>query len=222
MIKEMAMAITAERFNQGMMYDEYKTRLGRGPEQYERSEQALTLSEADLAAFRGLPEYRVLVLVTETCPDVITNLPILVRIGRETANFDARIFMRDDHKDLMAQFMNGPYESVPVFAFLDADCALRGVFIERPSSVTSLREQKTRELHEQNPEFGAYGASAAELPEEARDRLRAATQKMREDTGSFYRRETIRELQDLVKAVSGASAESGPLWVGNLMMPVPA
>jgi hypothetical protein len=215
-------AITAERFNQGMGYDEYKSRLGRGPDQYVRSEQALTLSEADLAAFRGLPSYHVLVLVTETCPDVITNLPILVRIGRETGNFDHRIFMRDDNKDLMAQFMNGPYESVPVFAFFDADFTLHGVFIERPSSVTSLREQKTRELHEQHPEFGAVGASAADLPEDVRDRLRAATQQLREDTATFYRRESIRELQDVVKTMSQASADARPLWVGNLMMPVPA
>ena len=110
----------------------------------------------------------------------------------------------------------------PVFAFFDADFTLRGVFIERPSSVTSLREQKTRELHEQHPEFGAVGGSAADLPEEARDRLRAATQQLREDTSTFYRRESVRELQDLVKAMGTAGASARPLWVGNLMMPVPA
>jgi len=216
------MTMTDERFNQGMTYDQYKARLGRGPEQYDRSEQLLSLTEEDLAAFRGRPPLHVLVLVTETCPDVIMNLPILVRIGQETGNFDARIFMRDDHKDLIAQFMNGPYESVPVFAFYDESFVLRGVFIERPRSVTELREQKTRELHANDPAFGAYGGSASDLPEEARDRLRAATQRMREDTGPAYRRATIRELQDLVAAMSQASPGSHPLWVGNLMMPVPA
>jgi len=45
---------------------------------------------------------------------------------------------------------------------------------------------------------------------------------MREETGNFYRRETIRELQALVTAMGQASADSRPLWVGNLMMPVPA
>jgi hypothetical protein len=217
-------AVTAERFNQGLTYQDYKSRLGRGPDQYNRSEQALSsvLTDADVAAFRDRPQYKVLVIVTETCPDVINNLPILVRVGRETGNFDARIFLRDDNKDLMSQFMNGPYESVPVFAFFDADFDLKGVFIERPRSVTTLREDRTRELHAQNPEFGAYGASAADLPEEARDRLRTATQQLREDTSTFYRRETIRELQDLVKAMSEAGAGARPLWVGNLMMPVPA
>jgi len=45
---------------------------------------------------------------------------------------------------------------------------------------------------------------------------------MREDTVGFYRRETIRELQELVAAMGQASAGSRPFWVGNLMMPVPA
>ena len=216
------MAITVERFNQGLTYDQYKARLGRGPEAYERSEQLLEMSEQDLAPFRGRSPFKVLVVVTETCPDVITNLPILVRIGQETGNFDARIFLRDDNKDLMAQFMNGPYESVPVFAFFDDMFTLRGVFIERPRSVTELREQRTRDLHASNPEFGAYGGSAAELAEPARDRLRTATQQMRDDTGTFYRRETIRELQDLVNAMSQSDSNARPLWVGNLMMPVPA
>ena len=216
------MGVTRDRFIQGMTYDEYKSRLSRGPEAYERSEQALAISEQDVTPFRQAPKLNVLVLVTETCPDVITNLPILVHIAKATGNLDVRIFMRDENKDLMGEFMNGPYESVPVFAFFDEEFALRGVFIERPTSVTELREKKTHELHAQNPEFGIFGDSAAQLADDARDRLRRATQQMREETGDFYRRETIRELQELIADISKAGSESRPRWTGNLMMPVPA
>ena len=205
-----------------MTYEEYKARLGRGPQQYERSEQQIGIAEEELSPFRSVPPLHVLVLVTETCPDVITNLPILVRIAQETGNFDVRIFMRDDNTDLMAQFMNGPYESVPVFAFFDSDFTLRGVFIERPKSVTELRAQRTRELHDQHPEFGAYGDSAVELGEEARNQLREATQQMREQTGSFYRRATIQELGELVTDISREPFDGKARWTGNLMTPVPA
>src|SRR6266542_6234611 len=78
------MAVTAERFNQGMSYDEFKAQLSRARESYERNDQQLQLTEEDLAPFRGAAPFKVLVIVTETCPDVINNLPILVRIGRET------------------------------------------------------------------------------------------------------------------------------------------
>ena len=216
------MAVTRERFNQGMTYDEFKAQLSRARDQYERSEQQLDQNTPDLSGFRGQPRYDVVVVVTETCPDVITNLPILARIARETANFEPRIFMRDDNKDLMAQFMNGPYESVPVFAFHDADFALRGVFIERPRSVTELRTQKTRDLHASNPEFGPYGGSAGELAEDVRNRLREATQQMRDSTAGSYREATVRELAGLVAAMGQASSDTAPLWVGNLALPVPA
>ena len=216
------MVVTAERFNQGMTYDQFKAQLSRARESYERNDSGLQLTDEDLAPFRAADPFKVLVIVTETCPDVINNLPILVRIGQETGNFEHRIFMRDDNKDLMAQFMNGPYESVPVFAFFDANFKLRGVFIERPRPVTALREQKTREIHEAHPEFGGFGDSAANLPDEARDRLRSATQAMREETIPYYRRETVRELQELVTAMRDPATVSKPVWVGNLMMAVPA
>jgi hypothetical protein len=216
------MTVTRERFNQGMTYDEFKAKLSRAREQYERSEELLDMSEEDLAPFHDVPHFDALVIVTETCPDVITNLPILVRIAESTGKIDVRVFFRDENKDLMAQFMNGPYESVPVFAFYDADFALRGVFIERPRSVTEMRTQRTMDLHQANPEFGAYGASPAELAEEARDRLRQATQRLREDTATFYRRETIRELRELLMEISKPGSELQPRWTGNLAVAVPA
>jgi hypothetical protein len=220
--EEEAVAVTRERFDQGMTYDEFKAQLSRARDLYERNEQQLDQDKLDLSQFRGLPRYAVVVIVTETCPDVITNLPILDRIARESGNFEPRIFMRDDNRDLMAQFMNGPYESVPVFAFHDADFALRGVFIERPRSVTELRTKKTQELHATHPEFGPYGASAGELAENVRSRLREATQQMRDSTAGSYREATIRELASLITAMGQASPDSAPIWVGNLATLVPA
>ena len=78
------------------------------------------------------------------------------------------------------------------------------------------------DIHAQHPEFGTYGDSAAQLADDARNRLREATQQMREDTGSFYRRESIRELQELMAEIERQGPRGKAPWVGNLMMPVPA
>jgi hypothetical protein len=128
--------------------------------------------------------------------------------------------MRDDNKDLMAQFMNGPYESVPVFAFFDDDFNLHSVFIERPKSVTDLRAQKTAEIHAQNPEFGAVGAPASELPEDARTRLAAAVRDMRAATQDDYIRESIREMRELAGELATSTGGTAK-WRGNLLA-VPA
>ena len=208
------MAVTRERFTKGQTYEQYKAER-RNRDAYEATERMITLVEADLVPFRALPTTMdVVVVVTETCPDVIMNLPILDRIARETGKLNPRIFLRDDNKDLMAQYMNGPYESVPVFAFFDPDWQQRAVFIERPRAVTEMRTRKTQEIHEDHPEFGPYGGSAVELDEDARNRLQQAIRQMRVDTAPAYARETIRELGDIARAIGPATTEAR--WWGNL------
>ena len=214
------MTLTAERFKLGMSYAEIKPKLPRNEPQMNQIEQEIKLTEADLAPWRKLAQpVNVMVLVIDPCPDVYTNLPILERIARESGKLNVSIFMRDDNKDLMAEFMNGPYESVPVFAFYDPSFNLHSVFIERPKSVTDLRAEKTREIHQQNPEFGPVGTSANQMADDVRARYQAVTNQMRLDTKSFYIRETIRELGEIAEELAAKPATAK--WRGNLVA-VPA
>jgi len=216
------MAVTRERFNQGMTYAEAKEKMPRNKPNIERIEGLIKLTDADLAPWRNLPQnYDVLVLVIDPCPDVYTNVPILQRIADATGKLNVRIFMRDDNKDLMAQFMNGPYESVPVFAFYDQGMQLRSVFIERPKSVTDIRAEKTREIHQANPDFGPFGRSAAEMPEEIRTKYQAAVNEMRTGTTDFYISESIRELREIAEEL-GRAASGEAKWRGNLLGAVAA
>src|SRR5579885_1558714 len=101
------MAVTRERFTQGMTYDQFKA-MTSNRKAFEASDQNVQLGEADLAPFKKLPHaLDVVVVITETCPDVVMNLPILDRVARETGKLSLRIFLRDDNKDLMAEYMNG-------------------------------------------------------------------------------------------------------------------
>jgi len=216
------MAVTRERFNQGMTYADAKAKMPRNQPNIERTEGLIKLTEADLAPWRSLTEqYNVLVLVIDPCPDVYTNLPILQRIATESGKLNVRVFMRDENKDLMAQFMNGPFESVPVFAFFDQGMQLRSVFIERPKSVTDLRAQKTAEIQQANPEFGPVGRGPAEMPEEVRARFQAAVNEMRTATTDFYIQESIRELRGIAEDL-GRGATGEPKWRGNLLGAVAA
>jgi hypothetical protein len=210
------LSITRERFNQGMTYEEAKAVMPRNLPNIEATERDLQLTDADLAPWRALPEsYNVLVLVIDPCPDVYTNLPILARIARETGKLDVRIFMRDDNKDLMGQFMNGPYESVPVFAFHDQDFNLQSVFIERPKSVTQHRAQLTAKIHESDPSFGPMGTSASQMAEDVRQRYQAAINQMRAETRSFYFQESIKELGNIARELAAKPASAQ--WHGNLV-----
>jgi hypothetical protein len=190
--------ITRERFSQGLTYDQYKAQMTQNKEQFERNE-GLQLSEADLAPFKNLPKpLDVVVIAEDWCGDVVANTPILGRIARESGKLNLRVFVRDQNKDVIAEYMNGQYESIPVFAFYDEGWNELGVWIERPKSVSDLRAQKTREIHQQNPEFGPLGAPTSDLSEDVRNRLQAALRDMRSSTADFYSRETVRELGEMV------------------------
>jgi hypothetical protein len=212
------MAVTRERFNEGLTYDEFKAQMTQNQEQFERNEQGLKLSQTDLAPFTSLATpLDVLVIAEDWCGDVVANLPILGRVARESGKLNLRVFLRDQNKDITGQFMNGSFESIPVFAFYGLDWDLRGVWIERPKSVTALRDEKIKAIHEGNPEFGPYGGSATTLPDDARNRLQQALREMRAETSLFHAAETVRELQELVTEVGGGPQGSPP-WRGNILM----
>jgi hypothetical protein len=214
------MTMDRERFAKGMTYEEAKANLPKNLPNMEQNEKELQLSEDDLAPWRALPEkVNAMVLVIDPCPDVYTNLPILARIAEKTGKVDIRVFMRDDNKDLMAEFMNGPYESVPVIAFYDQDFTLQGVFIERPKTVTEHRAQLTAKIHESDPAFGPVGTAASQMAEDVRQRYQAGINQMRGDTKQFYFRESIGELAEIARELAGKPA--GAKWHGNLVA-VPA
>jgi hypothetical protein len=214
------MAMDQQRFNTGIRYDEAKEKMPRNKPNMDRIEGQLKVTDADLAPWKALNEkFNVMVLVIDPCPDVYTNLPLLQRIANESGKLDVRIFFRDENKDLMAEFMNGPFESVPVIAFYDQSFNLRTVFIERPKSVTDLRAEKTKEIHAANPDFGPMGRAPAEMPEEIRTKYQAAINEMRGATSDYYLAESTREFREIA-AELGRPASGEAKRRGNLIAAV--
>jgi thiol-disulfide isomerase/thioredoxin len=196
------MAVTAERFNQGLTYAEYKAQMTRNRDRLEATERAVALDPADVALFKALPRpFNVLVLAEDWCGDVIANLPVLGRLAAEAGDkLRVRVFLRDQNLDVMDQYLNeGQFRSIPVFVFFDEDFNEVGRLIERPASVTALRAQKRRELSAANPELGAPDTPPDQLPEEARGRLMQAMNAMREEIAPFSDREVVREFRAIVE-----------------------
>lgn len=195
------MAITRERFEQGMTYDQFKAAMTRNRERFEANERDFQAGEADLEAFRRLPQsLNVLVLAEDWCGDVIDNLPILGRLAAESGKLNLRIFLRDQNLDLMDQFLNdGQFRSIPVFAFFDDGFHELGRFIERPESVTERRAELRREVFAQHPEFGSPDTPIAQLPEDVRVKVMEATASGRERFKAADNQDVVRALRDIVE-----------------------
>lgn len=194
------MAVTPERFAQGMTYEDYKARMTRNQDRFNANERRFELDPADLAAFRGLPRtLSVLVFAEDWCGDVIDNLPILGRIAAESGKLDPRIFPRDQNLDLMDQYLNqGQFRSIPIFAFFDEDFNELGRFVERPASVTERRARRRQELYARHPEFGSPDTPADQLPEDVRVALMQETTRTRDESKPEDNRDVVQALREIV------------------------
>ena len=192
------MTVTRERFEQGMTYEEFKAGMTRNRDRFEANERTVEIRPEDVEAIRRAGRLHVLVLAEDWCGDVIANLPVLGRLARETGTLDLRVFLRDQNDDLMAQYMNGEFRSIPVFAFFDESFNEVGRFIERPSTVTELRARRREEVFRSDRRFGSPGDPVDRLPGDVRDELARALQEMRDETKPFSDREVVRELREIV------------------------
>jgi len=194
------MAVTRDRFAQGLTYQQFKDQMTRNQERFAQNERALQLDPADLAAFKNLPApLNVLVLAEDWCGDVVDNLPILGRLADESGKLEVRIFLRDQNADLMDQYLkDGQYRSIPVFAFFDQDFRELGRFIERPESVTKRMAQVRAALYAEHPEYGSPETPISQLPEEARVALQAAISAQREQNRAANNADVVREVRAIV------------------------
>jgi selT/selW/selH-like putative selenoprotein len=207
------MAVTAERFAQGLSYAEYKAQMTRNQDRLEENERTLDLAGDDLEFFADLPApLNVLALAEDWCGDVIANLPVLHGLAEQSGKLNVRVFLRDQNLDIMDQYLkDGQHRSIPVFAFFDQEFNPIGHWIERPARVSELQAAMRQRLYAEDPAFAGVAPelSIGELPEAARSRLMQAFGEFRAEQRVFSDREVLRELRAVVSG--GAQApEAAP------------
>jgi hypothetical protein len=177
------MGVTAERFNQGMTYDEYKAQMNRNKERFEDTEASVQVQGSDAAAVAGLAEPRnILVIAEDWCGDVISGLPALGKLAEASkGKLNIRVFLRDQNLDLIDQYLNkGEFRSIPVFVSFDQNFNELGNMKERPESVTTMMREGTEEIHKNNPQYGPMGTPADQMPEEIRPQYMAERNALRD------------------------------------------
>lgn len=195
------MAVTREQFDSGMTYAQYKAQMTRNREQLEQNEKDLQLNAEDVKAFQDLPHaLNVVALAEDWCGDVVANLPILGKIEQQSAGkLKVRIHLRDQQPGevIMNEHLNkGQFKSIPTVIFLDGDFKERGIWIERPDSVTSAREERRLKLYAEHPDWGDPSKPIAELPEDIRTQVQQASAAMRADMKAWANAEVVRELRE--------------------------
>ncbi|MDG3044263.1 thioredoxin family protein [Bacillus sp. B6(2022)] len=85
------------------------------------NQYAIHQKEKELLQKLQKKKLRALVITADWCGDAMVNVPIFMRIANE-ALIDARYFIRDEHLDLMDQYLtNGTARSIPIIVIIDQD-----------------------------------------------------------------------------------------------------
>ena len=195
------MAISREEFQGAMTYDEWKASWTRNQERFAAQEKAYEPAAADVAALKALPKpVNVLAIVEDWCGDVVAGVPIIERLAKESGKLNIRYAQRDSTPFIDRYLNKGQYKSIPVFVFLDENFNELGAYFERPESITKLRADKRLEIYKSNPKFGDPSAPPDQLPEDVRNELNAALQKMRDETQPTYNKDASRWIRELAGA----------------------
>lgn len=127
--------VTPARFAEGIpSFAAWMAAIEKNKEAFQRHYDEWQPDAADIEAVKGLVQrhgVKALVIGEDWCPDVWRGLPVMARIG-ELTGMEVRFFLRDQNKDIMAEFLKGgEFESIPTIVFYDGDHRYLGHWIER-------------------------------------------------------------------------------------------
>lgn len=198
------MAVTQERFNEGLTYQQYLDQITQNKDRFVENYEKAQLRPEDIEAFKSLPEtLNVLAIGEDWCGDVVAGFPVLAKLADETGKLNVRIFLRDQNEDLINQYLNqGIHKSIPVFVFFDQNMRELGHFIERPAAQTAESTAARNAFFAAHPEYNAApNADFSQLSPEARQAWGAESTKLRAERASAWNQLLVDELRKIVSGV---------------------
>jgi hypothetical protein len=200
------MAISRERFEQGLTIEQYKAQMTQKRETFETNEASATVRPEDVAFFKHLPQaVNTLVITEDWCGDALANVPVLAKLAEQTGKLNLRLFLRDQNLDLADQYLKeGKYRSVPVFVFFDQEMRELGHFIERPARATAEMQAATDRLVAAHPELTDVGGSFDTMSDAAKKLRLQSLGELRQQRGGAWTDMLLDEVKQLLSAQAAA------------------
>lgn len=198
------MAVTQERFNEGLTYQQYVDQMTQNKDRFIENEGKVQLKPDDVAAFKNIPErLNVLVIAEDWCGDVIAGLPVLGKLADASGKLNIRVFLRDQNEDLINQYLKeGKFKSIPVIVFFDQQMRELGHFIERPAAQTAEAAEARNAFFAAHPEYNAPpNADLSALSPEARQAWGVENTKLRAERATAWNQLLVDELKKIVSGV---------------------
>lgn len=151
--------VTPQRFSEGLSYADFMAQAKVNKERMEGFYANFAVTAGDAAALRELAEQaagprKLLVLGEDWCGDVVRGLPVLARMA-EAAGWELRVFPRDQHHDIMNEFLkDGQWMSIPTAVFYTGEHGYICHWIERPAVADRETGEIEAAIRAEQPEIG--------------------------------------------------------------------
>ena len=131
------MAITAEKFNQGMTTQQYMAQIKVNKQPFMDIYQGVAVPAEARALFESQAEpLRLAVFTADWCGDAVSTTPAILRLAESTDKIEVKIFNRDDELALTDSYLpEHRAGTVPVFVVLDSSMNEIAKFIETALSM---------------------------------------------------------------------------------------
>ncbi|MFB0844472.1 thioredoxin family protein [Paenibacillus oleatilyticus] len=148
-------------------------------------------SEEDKEFFESLnnrDDLRCLILAADWCGDVVRNVPAVFR-ALEISGIPTEVLIKEEHPDVMAQFLTGGGEAIPIVIFTDFSGFVLGHWGPRPANVQAVMTK----FKQENPD--------REAPD-YNDKIQIARQEMVKQygEGTGYQTVIVKELRELLSS----------------------
>ena len=151
-------AVTPQRFSEGISYSDYFDQIKVNKERFQNFYDNFKVTPENAEALKELASNsdgptKMLVLGEDWCGDVVRGMPVLARMA-EAAGWDMRIFPRDEHHDIMNEFLkNGEWMSIPTAVFYTSDHRYICHWIERPDVADREMLEIEAAIRAENPDI---------------------------------------------------------------------
>ena len=185
-----AQVVTPERFAKGLTWQQYLDEIKTNKEMFMKNYEELKLDPTDIEFFKKFVakkgEVHVVALGEDWCPDVVRGLPVMAKVAH-ASGMDFKVFPRDVNLDIMDLYLwRREHQSIPVFVFFNKEFKELGTWIERPAVAYKFMSELTEQME------------AMKLSEEE---SRAESRKRRQEAQELWKKETVRELKELLYRV---------------------
>jgi len=141
-----------ESFKKGMAPQEYVSTMTKHQDNLVYVYKTFDLPD-DQEFFQHLKnqDLSVLVITEDWCGDAMLNIPILLRICEE-AHIQVRMISRDEHPELMDQYLTNGSKSIPIFIFINSQGEQQSVWGPRAPKIQGIVDEAKDSLPSKDKE----------------------------------------------------------------------